>query len=146
MVNFTHSTKPALAKEIKKDWWLIDVSGRILGRIAPKIASMLQGKHKSNYAPYLDMGDYVVVINASQIKVTGDKLQKKIYTRYSGYPGGLKKINLVNLLKKNPEEVIRQAVLGMLPKNKLRKKRIARLYVFAGNEHPYKEKVKSLVV
>jgi large subunit ribosomal protein L13 len=146
MVNLTTSTKPVSEKEIKRDWLEIDVSDKVLGRVAPKIAYFLQGKHKVNYVSYLDMGDYVVVINAKKIKVTGDKLEEKIYTRYSGYPGGLKKIKLGELLEKNPKEVIRHAVLGMLPKNKLRKKRITRLYVFEDANHPYKDKVKSVVV
>lgn len=146
MVNLTTSTKPVSEKEIKRDWLEIDVSDKVLGRVVPKIAYFLQGKHKVNYVPYLDMGDYVVVVNAKKIKVTGDKLEEKIYTRYSGYPGGLKKIKLRELLEKNPKEVIRHAVLGMLPKNKLRKKRITRLYVFEEVNHPYKDKVKSVVV
>jgi len=146
MVTLTSSTKPVSEKEIKRDWLEIDVSNKVLGRVAPKIAFFLQGKHKVNYVPYLDMGDYVVVINLKKIKVTGDKLEKKIYTRYSGYPGGLKKITLGKLLEKDPKKVIRHAVLGMLPKNKLRKKIITRLYIFEESDHPYKDKVKSVVV
>jgi len=146
MVALTTSTKPVSAKDIRRKWLEIDVAGKILGRIAPKIALFLQGKHKVNYVPYLDMGDYVVVINANKIRVTGNKLEQKNYTRYSGYPGGLKKINLKKLLEKKPEEVIRHAVWGMLPKNKLRKKRITRLYVFVDGDHPYKDKVKSVEI
>lgn len=143
MVKITKITKPVKKNEIKRDWHLVDVSGQILGQIAGKIAKLLQGKHKINYVSYLDSGDCVVVVNAAKIKVTGHKGENKFYTHYSGYPGGLKKINLNNLLKKKPEEIIRRAVLGMLPKNKLRKRRAARLFVFPDEKHPYMDKVKS---
>jgi len=146
MVNLKKTTKSVSAKDIKREWLEIDVADKILGRVVPKIAFLLQGKHKVNYVPHLDMGDYVVVVNAKKIRITGNKLEEKVYTRYSGYPGGLKKIKLADLLEKNPKEVIRHAVLGMLPKNKLRKKRISRLYVFAYDNHPYKDKVKSIKI
>lgn len=142
MVNLTKQTKSLKEKEIVRQWHLIDVKNKILGRITGKIALLLQGKHKTNYIPYLDCGDYVVVINAKNIKLTGKKEKEKIYTRYSGYPGGLKKIPYEKLLKEKPEEIIRHAVSGMLPKNKLRKKRLARLYIFADEKHPFEEKLK----
>ena len=143
MVNLTISTKPVKAKEIKRDWHLIDASSKILGRLAPEIVKLLQGKHKRNYVPYLDMGDYVVVINAKKVIVSGKKDDQKIYTRYSGYPGGLKEISFNKLLEEKPEEIVKRAVSGMLPKNKLRKKRLARLYVFADENHPFADKFKN---
>jgi len=143
MVNLTVSTKPVKAKEIKRDWHLIDASSKILGRLAPEIVKLLQGKHKRNYVPYLDMGDYVVVINAKRVIVSGKKADQKIYTRYSGYPGGLKEISFNKLLEEKPEEIVKGAVSGMLPKNKLRKKRLARLYVFADENYPFADKFKN---
>jgi len=144
MVNLTLSTKSIKAREIKREWHLIDAKNKIVGRLAPKVVEILQGKHKKNYAPNLDMGDYVVVINAKKVVFTGKKYDQKIYTRYSGYPGGLKKITLKKLLLEKPEEIIKHAVSGMLPKNKLRKKRLARLYVFPEEKHPYIDKFKNL--
>jgi len=142
MVNITKVTKPLKEKEIIKSWHLIDVSGQVLGRISSKIASLLQGKHKLNYVPYLDCGDYIVVINARKIKVTGKKGLNKNYNRYSGYPGGLKKISFSKLLSEKPEMIISHAVSGMLPKNKLRDRRMTRLFVYANDEHPYRDKFK----
>ena len=144
MVKITKTTKPIKEKDIERSWHLVDVSDQSLGRIAGKISRLLQGKHKVNYAPYLDSGDFVVVVNAQRIKITGHKGENKIYTRYSGYPGGLKKISLNNLLKQKPAEVIKRAVLGMLPKNKLRKRRAARLFIFPDEKHPYEDKFKTL--
>jgi len=143
MVSLTLSTKPVREKDIKREWHLIDASSKIVGRLAPQIAKFLQGKHKRNYAPYLDMGDYVVVINAKKVRVTERKADQKNYTRYSGYPGGLKIIPLKKLLSEKPEEIIKHAVSGMLPKNKLRKKRMTRLYVFADENHPFGDKFKN---
>ena len=140
MPNITKTTKPVKEKEISRSWHLVDVSGQILGRVACKISILLQGKHKVNYVPYLDNGDYVVVINVNKIKVTGNKGKEKIYTHYSGYPGGLKKFTFNDLLEKKPEEIIKRAVLGMLPKNKLRDRRAARLFIFADEKHPYQDK------
>ncbi|MDH7476432.1 MAG: 50S ribosomal protein L13 [Microgenomates group bacterium] len=137
-------TKPIKEKEVVRDWHLIDVKGKILGRVVPQIAIWLQGKHKSNYVPYLDMGDYVVVINAQKIAVTGKKSKNKIYTYYSGYPGGLKKIFFEKMIQEKPQEIIRHAVSGMLPKNKLRDTRLTRLFVFPDERHPYQEKFKNL--
>jgi len=134
MTNLTQSTKSIRQTAIIRDRHIVDVNGKTLGRIVPQIAKLLQGKHKVNYVPYLDMGDYVVVTNASKVHVTGHKAQTKVYTRYSGYPGGLRKIGFAELIKKNPQEIIRHAVSGMLPKNKLRKKRLTRLSIFAGEE------------
>ena len=140
MVTLTHSTKPVKAKEIKRNWHLIDVKGKVLGRVASEAVKLLQGKHKWNYSTHLDSGDYVVVINAKDVVVTGKKARTKIYTSYSGYPGGLKSIRFEDLLKKNPNKVFQHAVSGMLPKNKLRDRRLARLYIFSDENHLYKDK------
>lgn len=142
MVNLTQSTKSVSLYDINRKWHLVDVGNKILGRIVPEIVKLLQGKNKVNYVPYLDMGDYVVVINAAKVKLTGKKEKIKTYTHYSGYPGGLKKINFQKLLKENPTEIIKHAVSGMLPKNKLRKEKLKRLFVFADDKHPYENKVR----
>lgn len=140
MVTLTHTTKPVKEKDIERGWHLVDLKDEVLGRITPKISQYLQGKQKVDYASYLDMGDYVVAVNARQVRITGKKSSQKVYTRYSGYPGGLKKTTFADLLKKKPEEIIRHAVSGMLPKNKLRDRRMARLYVYPDLNHPYKDK------
>lgn len=140
MVQLTKSTKPVKEKDIKRNWHILDMKGKVLGRSIPEVSRLLQGKQKANYVSYLDIGDYVVVINAKFVKVTGKKSKAKIYTSYSGYPGGLKKINFADLLVRKPNEVIRRAVSGMLPKNKLRDRRLARLFIFADEKHPYKDK------
>lgn len=129
-------------KDIKRNWHLIDAGGQVLGRQASKIAQLLIGKNKVYYTPSLDCGDYVVVINANKVKVTGKKLKEKIYYRHSGYPGGLKEISFEEQLKKDSRKIIQWAVRNMLPKNKLRKKRLARLKVFVGEEHGYEDKFK----
>ncbi|MBI2051546.1 50S ribosomal protein L13 [Candidatus Roizmanbacteria bacterium] len=143
MVTLTKSTKPQREINVQREWHMVDMKDQVLGRIAGKIAAYLQGKHKRNYVPYLDMGDYVVIINARKTLLTGKKLQSKYYTRYSGYPGGLKKISVSNLMENKPEEVIRHAISGMLPKNKLRSRRLKRLYVFSDERHPYGDKLKA---
>ncbi|MBI4091996.1 MAG: 50S ribosomal protein L13, partial [Candidatus Levybacteria bacterium] len=130
-------TLPTKASEIKREWHLIDVKGRILGRTATEIAKFLMGKGKPYFTKNLDCGDYVVVINAQDVAVSGKKETDKVYTRYSGYPGGLRKITVKELRQRKPEEIIRHAVSGMLPKNKLRAPMLKRLYVFSGAEHPY---------
>jgi len=142
MAQLTKSNKPVSAKTIERKWHLIDVKGKIVGRIAPEIAKLLQGKGKVDYAPYLDNGDYVVVINAKDVKFTGKKLDDKIYTRYSGYPDGLKQTTAGELLRRNPTRIVKEAVSGMLPKNKLRDRRLARLYVYPEATHPYQHKLK----
>ena len=142
MANIKQTTKPVSSKEIKREWLLIDVKGQILGRIANDISRMLQGKHKSNYMPYLDQGDHVVVINAREVAVSGSKAEDKTYTYYSGYPGGLKEVPFSKLQDQKPEEIIRHAVSGMLPKNKLRDRRLARLHIYADDKHPHAEYIK----
>jgi len=135
----THSPK---AKEIKREWHLIDAQDKILGRLATQIAQLLMGKNKPYFARHLDCGDYVVVINAKEVKVTGKKEKQKIYYHHSGYPGGLKETPLWMLREKHPERIIIHAVSGMLPKNKLRARMLERLKVQVGEEHPYEDKFK----
>ena len=130
----TYSVK---ADEIQREWYLIDAEGKTLGRLASEIAKILRGKHKPIYSPHLDCGDYVIVINAEKIRVTGRKLDQKIYYRHSGYPGGLKSITLREQLAKHPERVIKAAVKGMLPKNRLGRKMLKKLKVYAGASHPH---------
>lgn len=119
----------------------MDAKNQILGRLSSKVAQKLIGKHKPYFAPHLDCGDYVVIVNSDQIKVTGTKLQKKRYYRHSGYPGGLKQQTLAKFLEKDSTKVIELAVKNMLPKNKLRSRRLNRLKIFANNQHPYEEKL-----
>lgn len=132
---------PILEKDRK--WHLIDLSSQILGRVVTGIVGLLIGKTKIVYAPHTDSGDYVVAINAAKIKVTGQKLKSKKYYHHTGYPSGLRQISLDEVMKTDPSKVIRLAVLGMLPKNKLRNARIKRLKVFADENHIYSEKFKS---
>ena len=135
----TYSPK---AKEIKRKWHLIDAKDKILGRLATQIAQLLMGKSKPYFTRHLDCGDYVVVINAKEVKVTGKKEKQKIYYRHSGYPGGLKETPLWMLREKHPERIIIHAVSGMLPKNKLRARMLTRLKVQPEEEHPYEDKFK----
>jgi len=123
--------------DIKRNWYLVDAEGKVLGRLASKIAQILSGKNKSIYTPHLDVGDFVVVINAEKVKVTGGKEEKKIYYHYSGYPGGMKEIVYAKLLEKKPTMIIREAVKGMLPKNKLGRKMFKKLKIYAGKKHPH---------
>ena len=140
MNNKTYSPK---IKHIKRRWHLIDLKGKILGRISTQIATLLQGKTKTYYAPHLDCGDYVVAINADEVKVTGRKQKQKIYFRHSGFPGGVTETPLEKMIQKDSRKVIEFAISGMLPKNKLRTPRLRRLKVFTGNAHDYKDKFKS---
>ena len=130
----TYSTKPS---DIQRQWWVVDAEGKTLGRLASEIARILRGKHKPYYAPHLDTGDYVIVINAGKIRVTGRKLDQKVYYRHSGYPGGLKAITLRQQLQRHPTRVIRAAVWGMLPHNRLGRKMIKKLKVYAEDHHPH---------
>jgi len=130
-------TQSAKTVENKGNWWVVDAEGQVLGRLATVIASRLRGKHNPAFTPHVDTGDSVVVINAEKIVLTGRKLAKKIYYRHSGYIGGLKEITAEKLLEKRPEDLIRFAVKGMLPKNKLGRKLFRKLKVYAGNAHPH---------
>jgi large subunit ribosomal protein L13 len=124
-------------QEIKRDWYLVDAQGRILGRLAARIAGILRGKHKPSFTPHMDTGDGVIVINAAKVKVTGRKLKQKVYRRYSGYPGGLRQVPLSNLLNKKPETVFKLAVRRMLPKGSLSRRIFKKLKVYSGAEHPH---------
>ena len=133
-MNKTYVTKP---DEVVPSWYVVDAEGRTLGRMASEIAKILRGKHKPIYSPSVDCGDYVVVINAEKIHVTGRRLDQKIYYRHSGYMGGLTEITLRDQLKRYPNRVIESAVKGMLPRTKLGRKMIKKLKVYAGEEHPH---------
>jgi len=130
----TVSAKPA---EVRRESFIVDAEGKTLGRMASEIARRLKGKHKPIYTPHVDTGDYVVVINAEKLRVTGNKLQDKMYHHYTGYIGNLKSINLGKLLEKAPERVLESAVKGMLPRNPLGRAMFKKLKVYAGNEHPH---------
>lgn len=123
--------------QIQRDWYVIDAEGQTLGRIATKIASILRGKNKPYFATNLDCGDYVVVINAEKVGVTGTKADSKVYQNYSGYPSGLREVSFKRMLDSKPEEIIRSAVKGMLPKNTLGRQMFKKLKVYAGTEHPH---------
>ena len=128
----TYSAKPA---DIRQDWYLVDASGKTLGRLATEIARRLRGKHKPEYTPSMDTGDYIVVINASKVRVSGRKEKDKTYYSYSGYPGGMKSISFEKLIAKHPEQVIEKAVKGMLPKGTLGRQMYRKLKVYPGAEH-----------
>ncbi len=124
-------------EDVDREWYVVDASGQTLGRLASRVARILRGKHKPVYSPSVDTGDYVIVVNAERIHVTGRKLDQKIYYRHSGYPGGLREITLRNLLQKHPTRVIEHAVRGMLPKNRLGRRMFKKLKVYAGPDHPH---------
>ena len=123
--------------DITRKWWVVDAAGKPLGRLATQVASLLRGKHKPTFSPHIDGGDFVIVINASEVEVTSKKSQQKIYYRYTGYPGGLREESFESLRERRPEAVIERAVQGMLPKNKLGRKMIGKLKVYAGADHPH---------
>jgi len=130
-------TFTAKQAEIVRDWYVVDAKGLTLGRLAAKIAPILKGKHKPIYTPHLDCGDFVIVVNAEKVRVTGRKLDQKVYYRYSGYPGGISSTVLRDQLAKHPERVLEAAVRGMLPKNRLGRRMIKKLKVYAGDSHPH---------
>lgn len=121
----------------ERDWLVVDATGKTLGRLATQIADVLRGKHKPEYTPHCDVGDFVVVVNAEKVAVTGRKREEKRYYRYSGYPGGMRSRTLAEMLERRPEEVIRLAVKGMLPRNRLARQQLRKLKVYAGAEHPH---------
>jgi large subunit ribosomal protein L13 len=133
-VNKTYTTKPA---DITRKWYIVDAQGKTLGRLATRVATILKGKHKPEYSPHMDVGDFVVIINADKIHVTGRKMDQKIYYRHSGYPGGLSEITLRNQLVRYPTRAVELAVRGMLPKNRLGRKMLRKLKVYASPEHPH---------
>jgi large subunit ribosomal protein L13 len=122
---------------MEREWFLVNAEGKTLGRLATEIAKVLRGKHKPIYTPHLDCGDYVIVVNAEKVRVTGRKLDQKMYYRHSGYPGGIKSISLRNQLQKHPDRVLQAAVRGMLPKNPLGRKMLKKLKVYVGDSHPH---------
>ena len=130
----TYSAKPG---EVSRDWYVVDAEGKTLGRLATQIADTLRGKNKAVYTPHVDTGDFVVVVNAEKVRVTGKKLEQKIYYRHSGYPGGIRSRTLEEMLDRRPEDVIRRAVKGMLPRNRLGRQQLRKLKVYAGPDHPH---------
>ncbi len=131
------STQFPSAKSVERTWHVIDAQDQVLGRIATKAAELLMGKHKPTYAPFLDTGDHVIIVNAAKVKLTGAKEDQKMYRRHSGYPGGLKETNARKLREKRPDRIVEMAVRGMLPKSNLGKQMYRKLKVYAGGEHPH---------
>ena len=123
--------------DVQREWRVLDADGATLGRLATQVATLLRGKHRVSFTPSLDTGDPVIIVNAAKIKVTGNKLKDKMYVRHSGYPGGFRAENLERLLSRRPEEVIRRAVRGMLPQNRLGDQMMRKLHVYAGSDHPH---------
>ncbi|MBJ37623.1 MAG: 50S ribosomal protein L13 [Gammaproteobacteria bacterium] len=130
-------TISAKKETVRHEWLLVDAEGQTLGRMASGIANRLRGKHKAEFTPHVDTGDYVVVINADKIHVTGNKVRDKMYYRHSGYPGGLKEASLGEMMQKSPEDVVRLAVKGMMPKNRLSRAMLSKLKIYTGGEHPH---------
>jgi large subunit ribosomal protein L13 len=134
---FFMRTYVATEENRQRDWVVVDADGKTLGRLATQIADVLRGKRKPDYTPHCDTGDYVIVVNAAKVAVTGNKRTQKRYHRHSGYPGGIRSRTLGEMLERRPEEVIRKAVRGMLPRNKLARRQLTKLHVYAGPEHPH---------
>ena len=130
----TFSAKP---EEVKRDWYVIDAEGKTLGRLATEVARRLRGKHKAEYTPHVDTGDYIIVVNAEKVTVTGNKTSDKMYYRHSGYPGGIREINFEKLQDQKPEMIIEKAIKGMLPRNPLGRAMFSKLKVYAGETHPH---------
>ncbi len=130
-------TYMAKKEEIEKKWYIVDASDKIVGRLATKIATILRGKHKPSFTPHVDTGDFVIVVNAEKVKFTGNKLDQKKYYKHTGYMGGIKETTAKDMLQKKPEEIIRHAVKGMLPKNRLGRKLLKKLKIYRGEEHPH---------
>jgi large subunit ribosomal protein L13 len=127
----------AKREDVQRDWYIVDAENKVLGRLASELAKILRGKNRPDFTPHVDTGDYVIVINANKVTLTGNKWKDKVYYRHSGYPGGIKSITAENLRAKRPEDLIRFAVKGMLPKNRLGRKLFKKLKVYAGGEHPH---------
>ncbi len=130
-------TYSARAREIERHWYVVDARDQVLGRLASRVAQVLRGKHKPMFTPHLDTGDYVIVVNAAEVRLTGEKATQKFWHRHSGYPGGLKSVPFARLLTETPEKAVEKAVRGMLPKNKLGRQMATKLKVYAGPEHPH---------
>ena len=131
------TTKHANEATVQRNWWVVDGTNQTVGRMCAKIAAVLRGKNKAYYTPHVDTGDYIIVINATKVVLTGNKMDQKIYDRFSGYPGGLKEETASNLIRRRPEVIIERAVKGMLPKNRLGRKMYKKLFVYADAEHPH---------
>ncbi len=138
-------TYNANKEDVVRDWYLVDAEGKVLGRLAVEIARRLRGKHKPVYTPHVDTGDFIVVVNAEKISLTGKKLVDKVYHHHTGYPGGLKSVTAGKLLDKKPEELLFTAVRGMLPKNSLGRQMLKKLKVYKGDKHPHKAQMASLL-
>lgn len=130
-------TISARKEDVKRDWYIVDADGKVLGRLASRVASILRGKHKPIFTPHVDTGDYVIIVNASKIRVTGPKMEDKMYYHHTGYPGGLRSKSLGKFLKEKPGELMRRSIRGMLPKNKLGRAMLKKLKVYSGPEHPH---------
>ena len=123
--------------EVERKWYVVDAEGRTLGRLATQIAKVLRGKNKPQYTPHVDVGDFVVVVNAEKVVVTGKKAEQKVYRRHSGYPGGMKETSYGRMMERRPEEILRRAVYGMMPKTRLARRQMGMLKIYAGPEHPH---------
>ncbi|MEM7364730.1 MAG: 50S ribosomal protein L13 [Pseudomonadota bacterium] len=130
-------TVSAKKETVRRDWYVVDATDKVLGRIATEIANRLRGKHKPEYTPHVDTGDYIVVVNADKVRVTGNKVTDKIYFRHTGYPGGIKETSFGKLMETHPERAIEMAVKGMMPRNKLSRAMLGKLKIYAGGEHPH---------
>ena len=137
MDTLSYKTKSAKKEEVQRNWYVVDAQSDVVGRLATKIATVLRGKHKANYTPHVDTGDYVIVINADKVRFSGNKMDQKEYQRYSGYPGGQKKRTAAEMLEKKPTEIMESAVRGMLPKTRLGRQMFKKLFVYAGADHPH---------
>lgn len=133
----THKTYSPKKGEVDRDWYVVDAAGQSLGRVCTRVAGLLTGKRKPRYAPHIDTGDFVIVVNAERVRLTGQKEEKKVYYRHSMHPGGLKSETAARLRRRKPEKIIERAVRGMLPKNKLGRRQLRKLKVYAGPEHPH---------
>ncbi len=123
--------------EVERKWYVVDAEGKTLGRLASEVTRVLRGKNKAQYTPHVDVGDFVVVVNADRVVVTGSKAEQKVYRRHSGYPGGMKQTSYKRLLERRPEEILRKAVYGMMPKTRLARQQMSKLKIYAGAEHPH---------
>jgi large subunit ribosomal protein L13 len=133
----SYKTQSAKHEEVARNWYVVDAGTQVVGRLSTKIATVLRGKHKAEYTPHVDTGDYVIVVNADKVRFTGNKMNAKEYQRYSGYPGGQKSRTAAEMLEKKPEAIIESAVRGMLPKTRLGRQMIKKLFIYAGPEHPH---------
>jgi large subunit ribosomal protein L13 len=136
-VEIVEKTFVTKKEDVQRDWYVVDATGQTLGRLAARVARVLRGKHKPTYSPAVDTGDYVIIVNAGKVHVTGRKLDAKRYYRHSGYPGGIKSVTLRNLLQQHPTRAVKYAVKGMLPKNRLGRRMFKKLKVYAGPDHPH---------